>query len=88
MSSAALTTKSSPATEREAATFFLGLALNNVHLPVRHDSTHCGTIVDATGEMILVVDMNRERPDHQVMAIAELIVVAVNAHGGFQADAQ
>lgn len=74
------------ASANASLSYVLGMALNGVHLPLRHDFKECGTIVDAEGEMIMVVDMHHERPDDQVMAIAELIVLAVNSHAGFGGD--
>ena len=82
MSSATILTKSSQASDREALAFILGMKLNRVSLPLRHDRRNCGTILDAEGNGIIVVDVNRERPDDQVMAIAELIVIAINARAG------
>lgn len=82
MANAALLTRPVSSTDREALAFILGMKLNRVALPVRHDRGNCGTILDADGNGIIVVDLNRERPDDQVMAIAELVVVAINAHAG------
>lgn len=56
-----------------------------VALPLRHERDNVGTIVDATGRGIVVVDMHREMPDDQVRAIADMIVLAVNEHLGFSA---
>ncbi|OWV94240.1 hypothetical protein ATY81_12370 [Rhizobium sp. R72] len=71
-----------------AAKFNLALKLENVTLPLRHESENVGTIVDATGRGFVVVDMHRELPDAQVTEIAELIVLAVNAQGGFPASVE
>lgn len=54
--------------------------LANVALPLKHEIDNIGTIADATGKGILVIDMHREMPDDQVTDIAELIVDAVNAY--------
>lgn len=54
--------------------------LANVTLPLKHEIDNIGTIVDATGRGIIVVDMHWEMPDDQVTDIAELIVDAVNAY--------
>lgn len=54
--------------------------LAKVTLPLAHEIDNIGTIVDATGRGIIVVDMHREMPDDQVTDIAELIVEAVNAY--------
>lgn len=67
---------------RIAQAFTTGLNLNDIHLPVSHDRTNCGTILDAEGNGFMVVDLHRERPDDQVMAIAELVVIAINSRAG------
>ena len=78
----ALATRPPLSIDRQALAFILGMNLNRVSLPLRHDRSNCGTIRDADGNGIVVVDLNRERPDDQVMAIAELFVVAINAYAG------
>lgn len=61
--------------------------LAEVTLPLQHERDNIGTIVDATGRGLIVVDLHREMPDAQVADIAELIVLAVNAYGGFSPSA-
>ena len=58
-----------------------------IPMPLRHDTTHCGTIVDADGKMVCVVDMNRERHDAEVTDIAELLLLAINVHAGYLPEA-
>lgn len=48
-------------------------------LPLRPSDTEIGSIVDADGVEICVVDVHRDRPDDEVRAIVNLIVEAVNA---------
>ncbi|MBB2705920.1 MULTISPECIES: hypothetical protein [Rhizobium] len=74
-----LALKPTPAVSRyEAAMAALG-----IRLPLSHDPTEPGTIIDADGNMVCVADMNRERPDVEAAAIAELVLLAVNVHAGF-----
>lgn len=58
-----------------------------IRMPLRHDTTHCGTIVDADGKMVCVVDMNRERDDADVTDIAQLLLLAINVHAGHLPEA-
>ncbi|MBY5849637.1 hypothetical protein HFN51_03570 [Rhizobium leguminosarum] len=67
--------------------FSAALSHLNIRLPLRHDETHCGTLVDADGNMVFVVDVNRERPDAEVRDIAELLQLAINVHAGFMPEA-
>lgn len=62
--------------------FALALSALDIRMPLRHDATHCGTIVDAAGNMVFVVDMNNERPDVEVNDIVELLLLAINVHAG------
>jgi hypothetical protein len=62
------------------------LALAGIALPVRHDRSNVGTLLDAAGHGFAVVDMNRERSDEQVTDIAELIVLALNARAGYPSE--
>lgn len=71
-----------------ASMFNLAFERADVVLPLQHQRGNIGTIVDATGRGFVVVDMHREMPDDQVTDIAELIVLAVNAQGGFSAEGQ
>jgi hypothetical protein len=86
MSDVATLERAADAPTASSLSCILAMRLNDVQMPLHHDRNDCGTIVDAEGKMIVVVDMHRERPDQQVMAIAELIVLAVNSHAGFQAE--
>ncbi|MBB4520519.1 UNVERIFIED_ORG: hypothetical protein M2435_001299 [Rhizobium sophorae] len=68
----------------QASTLFTAaLSGLDIRMPLRHDATHCGTIVDADGNMVFVVDVNRERSDAEVTDIAELMLLAINVHAGF-----
>lgn len=58
-----------------------------IRMPLRHDTSHCGTIVDAAGRMVFVVDVNRERSDAEVADIAELLLLAINVHAGYPPEA-
>ncbi|MBX5112723.1 hypothetical protein [Rhizobium lentis] len=79
-----LALKPAPAVSRyEAAMTALG-----IRLPLSHDPTHPGTIIDADGNMVCVVDMHSERPDVEATAIAELLLLAVNVHAGFVPEAR
>jgi hypothetical protein len=66
--------------------FAVALTGLDIRLPIRHDTTHCGTLVDADGKMVCVVDMHGERPDAEVTDIAELLMLAINVHGGFSQE--
>lgn len=48
-------------------------------LPLRASATEIGSIVDADGIEICVVDVHRDRSDDEVTTIVNLIVDAVNA---------
>ncbi|CDX26918.1 conserved hypothetical protein [Mesorhizobium plurifarium] len=48
-------------------------------LPLRVSATEIGSIVDADGIEVCVVDVHRDRSDEEVSAIASMIVDAVNA---------
>lgn len=65
------------------ARFTVAMAGLNIRMPLRHDTTHCGTIVDADGNMVCVVDIHGERSDGEVSDIVELLLLAVNVHAGF-----
>ena len=53
-------------------------------LPWDFSKEDAGTIVDANGDPVLVVDYDRERHDHDVLRIVGLVLVAVNTCGGFK----
>lgn len=72
------------ATKQDARSrYAASLASSNVVLPLRYDEDNLGTIVDASGTPICVVDVNRERPDTEVLQIALRLVLGVNTCGGF-----
>ena len=62
------------------------LADQDVRLPVSLSPGELGVIVDANGRDVCTVDVNSERPDDQVLAIASWIEVAINTCGGFKAE--
>ncbi|OWV67907.1 hypothetical protein ATY76_13335 [Rhizobium sp. R339] len=76
--------KPAPASSLYAAAF----AALKIRMPLRHDTSCCGTIVDADGNMVCVVDMHGERPDAEVADIAELLLLAINVHAGFLPEAR
>jgi len=69
-----------------AQKFVADLAAVNVTLPLRCDEENIGTIYDANGIPVCVVDVNRERPDIEAGRIALWIILAVNACGGFKLE--
>ena len=62
------------------------LAEQDIVLPLRPSETEVGSVVDAQGREVFVVDVNGERPDDQVALIAALLIVAINTCGGFQLE--
>lgn len=52
-------------------------------LPVSHDTEFPGSIVDRNGRELLVIDVDNERPNAEVTAIADAVVRALNAKGAF-----
>lgn len=58
----------------------------DVELPLRVCDAHLGSVVDANGGEIFVVDVNNEWPDEQTRAVARMLVLAVNTAGGFKAE--
>ncbi|AID18381.1 hypothetical protein PPF1_68 [Rhizobium phage vB_RleM_PPF1] len=74
------------ATVAASTLFSAALGHLNIRLPLHHDEACCGTLVDADGNMVFVVDVNRERPDAEVRDIAELLMLAINVHGGFMPE--
>lgn len=87
MATSALATPPHAAVDASAR-FSVALGHLNIRMPLRHDATCCGTIVDADGKMVFVVDMNSERPDAEVTDIAELMLLAINVHAGFLPEGQ
>jgi hypothetical protein len=73
---------------RSGEEFAATLAALNVQLPVKLDDQFFGSISDAAGREVLVVDHNNERPDGEAIGIAFMVAVALNASGGFPAPAE
>jgi len=67
-------------------TFIAELAALEVTLPLRLSEEDVGVVLDATGRDFCTVDVNGDRPDEQVSAIASWIVCAVNTCGGYRAE--
>lgn len=59
---------------------------SGVLLPLRLCEEEIGSVLDDDGLEILVVDPNCERSDEDSVAIATMIVLAVNTCGGFRAS--
>lgn len=77
-----------PAAANFVSTLFTSaLAGLDVRMPLRHDTSCCGTIIDADGRMVFVIDTNRERRDAEVTDIATLLVLALNIHAGYPPEA-
>jgi hypothetical protein len=68
------------------AQFVGALADNGVKLPLLPTDEDVGTLTDADGKPVLVVDVDRERSDEDVAWIVSMIQVAVNTCGGFKAQ--
>lgn len=58
------------------------LAELGVHLPLRLCDEESGSVLDADGMEVFVIDANRDLSDESATAIGELLVDAVNARGG------
>ncbi|KEC73184.1 hypothetical protein RLPCCGM1_c1300 [Rhizobium leguminosarum bv. phaseoli CCGM1] len=67
--------------------FTSALSALDIRMPLRHDTACCGTIIDAEGRMVFVIDTNREHPDREVTDIATLLVLALNVHAGYPPEA-
>lgn len=65
--------------------FVTTLADHGVKLPLDTTDEDVGTLVDADGQAVLVVDVNNQRSDEDVAWIVGMIQVAVNICGGFKA---
>lgn len=65
------------------AQFVGALADHGVKLPLLPTEDDIGTLVDADGKPVLVVDVDRQRSDEDVAWIVGMIQVAVNTCGGF-----
>jgi hypothetical protein len=74
--------------ESSAATdaFVAELAALDVTLPLRLSEEDLGVVLDADGCDVITIDVNGDRPDNQVAAIAKWIACAVNTCGGFRAE--
>lgn len=59
----------------------------NVRLPLSVSVDDIAVIEDADGNAFLLVDINRERPDEEVAAIAMLVAAAVNVTAGLPVSA-
>lgn len=68
------------------AQFVAALADHGVKLPLLETDEDVGTLVDADGKPVLVVDVDRDRSDEDVAWIVGMIQVAVNTCGGFKAQ--
>jgi len=68
------------------AQFVSALGDHGVKLPLLPTEDDVGTLTDADGNPVLVVDVNRERSDEDVAWIVGMIQVAVNTCGGFKAQ--
>jgi len=53
-----------------------------IALPLRLSETELGSVVDANGNEVFVVDVHRELDDEEVLSIALHIVAAANAWRG------
>jgi hypothetical protein len=63
--------------------FLIALRRQNVRLPLSIDPTEPAGLVDADGNDVLVVDVNRVRSDAEAAEIAALVMLAVNHCAGF-----
>ncbi len=52
-----------------------------IKLPLRLSESEVGSVVDADGHEVFVVDVHRDLPDEEVVAIAKEIIAAVNGQG-------
>jgi len=68
-------------------TFVAELAALDVALPLRLSKEELGVVLDSDGRDVITIDVNGDRPDDQVEAIAQWIACAVNTCGGFRAEA-
>lgn len=67
--------------------FVAALVALNVKLPLKFCETELGVLIDDDGRDVITLDVNRERPDDEVAAIAAYLVMAINAAGGLRAAA-
>lgn len=65
--------------------FKLAFSQHGVKLPLSKSDEDVGTLLDADGIPVLVVDVNRERPDTDVAWIVAMVALAVNVCAGFKA---
>lgn len=70
---------------KTTAQFCKTFSEHGVTLPFDTTDEDLGTLVDAHGRPVLVVDVNRERTDEDVVWITGMVQVAVNTCGGFKA---
>jgi hypothetical protein len=69
-----------------AAQFVAALSTLQISMPLTSDPKNPGTVIDAGGTTVLVVDPDSERPDSEAHQLAEWIVLAVNTCGGFRLE--
>jgi hypothetical protein len=60
------------------------LGLHDVILPLRLNPGECGSVQDAAGREVFVVDASGESDDKQVTAIATWLALAINAAAGIR----
>ena len=60
---------------------------HSVVLPLALCDQHTGSVIDAEGVEIFVVDPNSELDDDHALEIAFAIIFAVNVCGGFEGEA-
>jgi predicted TIM-barrel fold metal-dependent hydrolase len=71
----------SPATDA----FVAALRRSGVELPLQLHDEEVGSVVDAAGREVFVVDHNGEMPDERAGAIAAWLICAANTCGGYLA---
>nr|WP_298095862.1 hypothetical protein [uncultured Shinella sp.] len=65
--------------------FRQAVSQHGVKLPLSKSDEDVGTLLDADGVPVLVVDVNRERTDADVAWIVAMVALAVNVCAGFRA---
>lgn len=73
----------SPVPSIDFGTVLSGLGIK---LPLAPHDFDIGVIVDAEGHDILTVDVNNARPDEEVKAICQYVILACNICGSLRAD--
>ncbi|MBB4185856.1 hypothetical protein GGE07_002506 [Sinorhizobium terangae] len=82
----ALSTASAKAQPIRKSLLITGFRDLNAELPLRLSEENIGVVLDAHGRDVFTIDVNNERPDEEVLAIAHLIVECVNAEAGFSTE--